>query len=311
MEAVRGLTAQIQEREREVQTAEQRVFDKRKSIEQTLDCSDAELQRQINDFDGVMHQRRLELEGLQRSVDKLNAEVTQIRAQTDQLNVRRGQAVMLQDQSKALKEQQAKQGGNLQRKYGLPALPAVAAGAGWAPTVLRNFLQNLNNEVSEGVSPVHQRHLLFWFRCFGNVLMFYTIYNVHRAFLVQIHRIQTDCNAVVAGAQQTLDTHETDRQALASQMQKLDVELRLKDEEAQSFLSESNARRQEMSRLSSSRSAIQQCQQENENAQRSHDEFMATHAAKTAQYKKQIKVTYFYLVLRLRCSVLLALLPPQ
>lgn len=106
----------------------------------------------------------------------------------------------------------------------------------------------------------------------------------------QIHRIQTDCNTIVAGARQTLEVHERDSQALSSQIQKLDVELHLKDEEAQSLVSESNAKRQEMARLSSSRSAIQQCQQEFENAQRSHDEFMVSHATKTAQYKKQIKV---------------------
>lgn len=108
--------------------------------------------------------------------------------------------------------------------------------------------------------------------------------------VIKIHRIQTDCNTIVAAARQTLETHERDSHALSSQMQKLDVELRLKDEEAQGCLTESNVKRQEMSRLSSSRSAIQQCQQEFENAQRSHDEFMVSHAAKTAQYKKQIKV---------------------
>lgn len=120
---------------------------------------------------------------------------------------------------------------------------------------------------------------------------FFFIFDIScSCILEQIHRIQTDCNTIVAGARQTLEAHERDSQALSSQIQKLDVELHLKDEEAQSLVSESNAKRQEMSRLSSSRSAIQQCQQEFENAQRTHDEFMVSHAAKTAQFKKQIKV---------------------
>lgn len=149
LEAVKGLSGQIQQLEWQVQEAERRVLEKRQSLEHTLDCSDAQLQRDIDDFDGVMRQRTQELQALQRSVAKLNAEVAQQREHTDKLNVRRGQAVMLQEQSKQLKEQQVLLGGNLQRKYGLPALPAVAAGAGWVPAVLRNFLQNLNNEVNK------------------------------------------------------------------------------------------------------------------------------------------------------------------
>lgn len=147
MEAVKGLSSQIQQLEWQVQEAERRVLEKHQSLEHTLDCSDIQLQQDIADFDGVMRQRTQELQILQRSVGKLNTEVAQIREHTDKLNVRRGQAVMLQDQSKQLKEQQVQLGGNLQRKYGLPALPAVASGSGWAPTALRSFLQNLNNEV--------------------------------------------------------------------------------------------------------------------------------------------------------------------
>lgn len=77
---------------------------------------------------------------------------------------------------------------------------------------------------------------------------------------------------------------------MGTQIQKLDVELRLKSEEAQRVLHDSNAKRKELTRISSSRSAIQQCQAEFENAQRTHDEFMGSYANKSAQYKKQIKV---------------------
>jgi uncharacterized protein (DUF885 family) len=75
-------------------------------------------------------------------------------------------------------------------------------------------------------------------------------------------------------------------------MQKLDVEVRLKDEELQSIAQETNAKRVELSRVSSSRSAIQQCQVDFETAQRTHDEFMGTYQAKSAMYKKQIKVRW-------------------
>jgi hypothetical protein len=110
-------------------------------------------------------------------------------------------------------------------------------------------------------------------------------------FVYQLHKIQTDCTVAVAAARKSVEVHEAACQEVANQMQKVDVELRLKSEEAQGMLQESNAKRQELSRLSSSRSALQQCQLEFENAQRTHDEFMATYQTKSAQYKKQIKVS--------------------
>jgi hypothetical protein len=102
--------------------------------------------------------------------------------------------------------------------------------------------------------------------------------------------VQTECAAVIAGAKQAAEEQERVCQDLASRIQKLDVELRLKDEEVQGITDDINAKRIELSRLSSSRSAIQQCQVDQENAQRTHDEFMGSYATKSAHYKKQIKV---------------------
>ena len=141
-----------------MQEAERRVLDRRQNLETVLDGSDAEIQRDLNDFDNVMRQRTQELHNLQRTVASLSTEISQLREQTDQLNLKRGQAVMLQEQSKQLKDQQAQLGANLQRKYALPAAATSntsSTGAGnqqaagnWGPVVVRNFLQNLNNEVS-------------------------------------------------------------------------------------------------------------------------------------------------------------------
>jgi chromosome segregation ATPase len=102
--------------------------------------------------------------------------------------------------------------------------------------------------------------------------------------------VQTDCAAVISGAKQAAEEQERVCQDLTNRIQKLDVELRLKDEEVQGITNDINAKRVELSRLSSSRSAIQQCQVEFENAQRTHDEFMGSYNAKSTQYKKQIKV---------------------
>ena len=97
-------------------------------------------------------------------------------------------------------------------------------------------------------------------------------------------------------ARKEVETAEAACRDVSSTIHKLDVELRLKSEEAQRLLNDSNAKRQELSRLSSSRTAIQQYQMETENAQRTHDEFMVSYAAKSAQYKKQIKVSYLLLL---------------
>lgn len=92
-------------------------------------------------------------------------------------------------------------------------------------------------------------------------------------------------------ARKDVEAAEAACRDVSSHIHQLDVELRLKSEEAQRLLNESNARRQELGRLSSSRTAMQQYQVEAENAQRTYDEFMVTYANKAAQYKKQIKVS--------------------
>ena len=77
-------------------------------------------------------------------------------------------------------------------------------------------------------------------------------------------------------------------------MQKLEVELNLKTEEFHSVTAESDSKRNELSRLSSSRNAIQQNQIDFESAQRNFDEFSVSYQNKNNDIKKQIKVMTFY-----------------
>lgn len=160
---MKGCSTQIDNLERQVQEAERRVLEKQQSLDHLLEGSNAEIQRNLNDFDGLMRQRQQELQTLQRSVSKLNAEIAQVRESTTDLVARRGQGEMLQAESAKLKQRQAESGALLQRKYNLPALPPVVAGAGWAPTVVRSFLQSLNNEVRS--SPIRHAPSLFTY-CF-------------------------------------------------------------------------------------------------------------------------------------------------
>lgn len=147
LDAVKGCSVQIENLERQVQETERRVLEKRQSLDHPLEGTDAEIQRDLNDFAGLMQQRTQELQTLQRSVDKLNAEIARVRGSTEQLVAKRGQAEMLQSQMTTLRQRQADTGSKLQMKYNLPALPPVNTGAGWAPSVVRTFVQNLNNEV--------------------------------------------------------------------------------------------------------------------------------------------------------------------
>lgn len=105
-----------------------------------------------------------------------------------------------------------------------------------------------------------------------------------------MHKIQTDCTALLLAAKNRVEAQEKACQAMAGQMAKLDVELRLKTEQVDGLQAEASSKRQEMARLSSSRTMTQQCQLDFENATRTYEEFMGTYVTKSAQYKKQIKV---------------------
>jgi chromosome segregation ATPase len=107
--------------------------------------------------------------------------------------------------------------------------------------------------------------------------------------LFQMHRIQTESAEVVQTAKQAVEAQDRECQALTSTIQTLEVELRLKDKEGLGLSAESDAKRLELSRLSSTRGAIQQCQLEYENAQSTYDEFMGGYTNKAALLKKQIK----------------------
>jgi multidrug efflux pump subunit AcrA (membrane-fusion protein) len=162
MESIRASANQIQQLEWQVQEAERRVLEKRQSLESTLTASDAELKRDIADFDNVMRTRTQELQAQQRAVATLNADITRVRERIDALNLKRGQVELLQEQSRQLREQQAQNGAFLQRKYALPALPVTGAGnAGWGPNVVRTFVTNLGNEVSVKIAAIGVHSLIY------------------------------------------------------------------------------------------------------------------------------------------------------
>ena len=145
---MRSCSTQIDNLERQVQETERRVLERQQDLDHVLDGTDAEIQRDLADFDNLMQQRSQELQTLQRSKSKLDEEIRQIRQSTQQLQEQRGQGQMLLGESNKFRQRQTESAATLQRKYGLPALPPIVAGGVWAPTVVRGFLQNLKNEVT-------------------------------------------------------------------------------------------------------------------------------------------------------------------
>lgn len=109
--------------------------------------------------------------------------------------------------------------------------------------------------------------------------------------LFQLKRVQEECSASIRSSRGILEQHDAECNTVRNQIQQLDVETRLKDQEAQQIGQDCDRKRSDISRLASARSAIHQCEQDYESAQRTHDEFMSGYATKSANYKKQIKVS--------------------
>lgn len=107
--------------------------------------------------------------------------------------------------------------------------------------------------------------------------------------LKQLVRTQAEAAEVLAAARRTVDSADKQHSEVRSAVQKLDVELNLKTEEAHSMMSEADQKRSEITKLSSSRNTIQQCQMDFDDAKKTLDEFMETYNLKANDMKKNIK----------------------
>ncbi len=107
---------------------------------------------------------------------------------------------------------------------------------------------------------------------------------------VQLKRTETETTESVSAARRMVEVHERDCQETRSKSQKLDVELNLKNEEANSVSLEMDQKRSQLTRLASSRNAIQQNQVEFDAAQVSFDEFNEGYQTRNNELKRQIKV---------------------
>lgn len=264
---------------------ERRVFEKTNSLESKLEGSDAELHATMENFEHTVRARAGELRQMQQKADGLTQEIRDLRAQTEQLNAKKGQATLLQEQARKLRDEQVNLSRTLQRKFNLP-LPA----SNWTTAAARDYAQHLNNEVS--------------LMAIGRFMFCSTVADRLNASIFQFKRLEKECNDSIAQARRAVDSHDKDVNKTRANMDKLDVELTLKNDEYHAVMRESDQKRAELSRLASSRNAIQQNQMDFEDAQRQHDEFAQSYAVKSNEYKKQIRVSVFVSLLLCFASLL-------
>jgi hypothetical protein len=90
-----GAAQELRELRRQVTESERRIEDKRSGITTILTETNEELRAQMNNFELNMQTRTQEQRNLQRSVDMLQNEIAQLRASTEDLNIKRGQGQSL------------------------------------------------------------------------------------------------------------------------------------------------------------------------------------------------------------------------
>ncbi len=105
-------------------------------------------------------------------------------------------------------------------------------------------------------------------------------------------RTEGESAEAIAAARRVVEGQERECGETKNRMVALDAELRMKTEESHNTSAESDARRSELSRLASSRNAIQQNQLDFDSAQRNHDEFAAGFQTKSNDIKRQLKVRH-------------------
>jgi chromosome segregation ATPase len=137
----------LQQLEWKSQELDRRVVEKRTNLETYIEGSDEALQRDFDGFDASVRQREEQLDNLQSEFENLNLDLTNLRANTDGLNNKKGKATVLQEQVGTLKEQQCQLGASLQRKHSITATLSSTWNASESQNAAGAFLQNLQNEV--------------------------------------------------------------------------------------------------------------------------------------------------------------------
>jgi DNA repair exonuclease SbcCD ATPase subunit len=91
-------TRQLKELEWKVTEAERRVHEKGQSLQSKLNENDEELQHMLNNFQETMNMKRKEVQKFEQQVDAIGKDLDNKRNEAKALNMKKGQAVALQEQ---------------------------------------------------------------------------------------------------------------------------------------------------------------------------------------------------------------------
>jgi DNA repair protein RAD50 len=198
-----------------------------------------------------MESKRRELQTVHQQMEAVTQETDRMRAELDRLNLRKGQAVALQEQLLQQREQQWRAVTDLVRK--LPCLAQVTiTGTGWNAAVIQEVVKQLQYEYQ---------------------------------------RFQQESGRDIGRLRDAYQTLEKTVHEKRGHIQALEVEMKLKTEEIRALQQESNQKRIELSRVATSRGNIQLCQVDYDSALQVHQEFMNDYSRKLEDIKRQVKET--------------------
>lgn len=142
--AAQASMQRLKKLEWQVAEADRRVQEKTSSLESVLPDTDEQLQHVLNNFEMAMASKRKDLQSLHQQMDAVTMETDKIRAELDRLNLRKGQAVALQEQLQAQRDQQWRIIGDLAKRF--PFLAQVNLSGGWNAAVVKDVISRLQSE---------------------------------------------------------------------------------------------------------------------------------------------------------------------
>jgi DNA repair exonuclease SbcCD ATPase subunit len=143
--ANQSAVTELKELRRQVAESERRIQDKRGSVSQVLPENNEELRLMMANFESTMQNRTQEQRNLQRNVDLLQNEIAQLRASTDELNIKRGQGESLRQSIADSNNKLADECANVARQLDLqPPPPANQSNSSNSPHATNNLKKFIN-----------------------------------------------------------------------------------------------------------------------------------------------------------------------
>lgn len=143
LENARKMVGERQKWEWKKTENERRIQDKTKNIEKVLAESDESLRLTIDNFEAAVESKKRDMGKIQKEIESVTKEIYQIRNQSNELSLLKGQATALQDRVDEIKRQQMETIANFAGKYSL-----ISTNKGqWSPLIIQETKGKLDQEV--------------------------------------------------------------------------------------------------------------------------------------------------------------------